>query len=61
MQRAQVQSSMIKSVGWENGTLEVEFSNGKIYTYPATEQEHKEMMAAESIGKHFNQHIKGRS
>ncbi len=62
MERKQVQSSMITSVGHDpqTNTLEVEFKNGKIYTYPATADEHRELMAASSIGQHFNSHFKGR-
>lgn len=33
MQRHYVSSSRISSVGWENNTLEVEFTNGAIYQY----------------------------
>jgi len=62
MERKEVSSSMIKSVGHDaqSNTMEVEFKNGKIYTYPATAEEHRALMESESIGAHFNQHFKGR-
>ncbi|EAG4664070.1 KTSC domain-containing protein [Listeria monocytogenes] len=33
MQRQYVASSRIRSVGWENEILEVEFNNGAVYQY----------------------------
>lgn len=33
MERQLVSSSRIRSVGWENNVLEVEFHNGSIYQY----------------------------
>ena len=62
MERTPVESSMIKSVGHDPNTqtLEVEFKNGKVSTYPATADEHQALLSASSIGQHFNQHIKGR-
>ena len=60
MERKAVSSSMIKSVGWEDGKLEVEFNSGKTYTYPVTEQEYQEFLKASSLGQHLNSHFKGR-
>lgn len=33
MNRRYVEARTIKSIGWENGTLEVEYMNGSIYQY----------------------------
>ncbi len=62
MERTQVQSSMIKSYGHDpqTNTLEVEFKNGKIYTYSCDLKELQALAAASSIGKHFNEHFKGK-
>lgn len=64
MERTPVQSSNIKSVGFEpgeddEGTLEIEFTNGKVYQYknvPA--QVHAELMEAESVGGYFHRSIR---
>ncbi|MGT2802244.1 KTSC domain-containing protein [Streptococcus henryi] len=33
MQRKQVSARMVKSIGWEDGTLEVEYISGLIHQY----------------------------
>jgi len=66
MERDPVTSSNLKSVGWENGTLEVEFHSGDIYRYanvPAAK--HKALLAADkdpkgSVGSHFHRHIRSK-
>lgn len=66
MTRQPVTSSNLKSVGWENNTLEVEFHDGSIYQYanvPASR--HAALMAEDknpkgSVGGHFHRHIKPR-
>lgn len=62
MERVEVTSSQIKSIGYDPNTkiLEVEFiSNNRIYTYhPVTEEAHQELMNAESKGKHFHTHFR---
>lgn len=61
MERKLVGSSNIRAIGWENGTLEVEFSNGKVYSYPdVPEDEYKALTSASSIGSHFHHRIKSR-
>lgn len=56
----EVKSSNIHAIGWKDGMLMVRFKNGTEYHYyDVPEDEHKKLMAAESVGKHFNQHIKG--
>lgn len=63
MTRTPVTSSAIKSVGHdpETLTMEVEFHNGKTYTYKnVPEEAHADFISSMSIGKHFNNHIQGR-
>jgi hypothetical protein len=58
----EVESSNIHSIGWKDGTLSVRFKSGdKVYDYPGfSETDWKAFEGAESIGKHFLAHIKGR-
>jgi hypothetical protein len=59
MDRQSVESSNIKSIGYENGTLEVEFLNGGIFNYEnVPPEEHAALMKAESVGKHLHANIK---
>ena len=61
MDRIQVVSSNIRSVGYEAdiGILEIEFTSGSIYQYfDVPEREYEELMNAASIGKYFNRKIK---
>lgn len=61
MERTAVKSTSIKSVGHDpaTNTLEVEFSSGKVYRYANVPAEkHAELLAAESIGKHFGKSIR---
>ena len=56
-----VASSMINAVGYdpESQTLEVEFSNGRTYTYEGVPQSTFDgMMGAQSVGKFFISNIK---
>ena len=62
MDRTQVNSSNIASIGYDshNHILEVEFHNGSIYHYlnvPASIYD--ELMEANSHGKYLNSMIKG--
>jgi hypothetical protein len=58
-----VKSSQIASVGYDAGsqTLEIKFKSGGRYRYakvpPAV---HADLMKAESIGKHFGAHVRGK-
>lgn len=45
-----VASDNIKSVGWENGTLEIEFVNGQVYQYIDTPANFAEQMVHPSQG-----------
>lgn len=61
MKRDSVKSSNIKDIGYdkEKKLLEVGFNNGTVYQYhPVTEGAYKDLVSAESIGKHFHSHIK---
>jgi hypothetical protein len=61
MIRQPVQSSNIKSVGYDsqNKTLEVEFKSGGIFQYHnVNEDAHKNLLNADSIGSHFHKNIK---
>lgn len=62
MKRTDVQSSNIKSIGFEDGTLEIEFLNGMIYQYFDVPQNVFEelMRATDSHGTYLAQNIKGR-
>lgn len=51
MQRQYVSSSRIRSVGWENNTLEVEFKDGAVYQYHGvTKSEYHAFMNSSSLG-----------
>ncbi len=61
MQRARVNSSSLRSVGYdpERRVLEVEFSNGSLYQYEGVPGEIvRELLAADSLGTYFNQVFK---
>lgn len=56
-----VKSSNISSVKYEpeTKTLEVSFIRGRKYWYgPVTELEYQALLAAESTGKHLNEHFR---
>jgi hypothetical protein len=60
MLRTNVQSSSIKSIGYntEELILEVEFARGAIYSYfQVPENVVKELMSAESIGSYFSKNV----
>lgn len=63
MERDQVDSSMIASIGYEqySGTIEVEFrSSGQIWQYyDVPEFTYNELRASGSLGKAFHATIKG--
>lgn len=61
MERKSVESKVIKSIGYNATTrqLDVEFRSGKVYRYAdVSPEKHAELLAAESIGKHFGIHIR---
>lgn len=57
VKRELMESSMIKSVGWDR-VLIVEFNNGSVYTYPLPREYYEGFLTAESPGKYFIQHVK---
>jgi hypothetical protein len=60
MERKPVSSSTIKSIGYANGEMHIEFSNGRIYSYtgPKVEEHYNALMSASSIGKHFGASVR---
>lgn len=61
MKMVAVESSNIKAIGFENGTLRIAFKSGSVHEHddvPAAE--HSALMTAESHGKRYNSHIKGK-
>ncbi|MEU8224927.1 KTSC domain-containing protein [Kribbella sp. NPDC048915] len=59
MRRHPVNSSSVRSVGWAEGTLEVEYVSGDTYQYfDVPQPEFAALMAAPSIGTYVNRHIK---
>jgi hypothetical protein len=62
MEREYVESSMIKSYGFDSSTsiLEIEFNSGAIWQYfDVPESTYYEMKSAGSCGKFFHANIKG--
>lgn len=60
IERYAIDSSSIKSAGYSDGLLIVEFINGHLYAYAMPHAEFEKFAAAESKGRYFNQTIKGR-
>lgn len=64
IERTPVRSSALRSVGYdqEQRVLEIEFTNGAVYQYFDVPPEvHRGLMAAESHGRYFHQHIRTES
>jgi hypothetical protein len=62
IRRIPVASSALRSVGYdaEQQTLEIEFTNGAVYQYFRVPAEtYRGLMAAESRGRYFHQHVCG--
>jgi hypothetical protein len=62
MERQQITSSYLKSVGYEkeSHTLEIEFISGKVFQYLSFPEElYKNFNEASSKGKFFTQNIRG--
>lgn len=62
MQRIRVESSELASVGYDEAShvLEVEFVAGGTYRYGGVPLEvYDALMAADSLGRYFNAHIRG--
>ena len=57
-----VKSSNVKAVGYHEPTrtLRVQFHNGSVYDYhDVPPNKHKDLMAADSVGRHLHRHIIG--
>lgn len=62
MDRRNIESTMIRSIGYdsETSTLEIEFKNGVVWQYyDFSESSWHEFDGAESHGKFFHANIKG--
>lgn len=65
MQRQEVSSTRIKSIGYQDGTLEIEFhGSGRVYQYtgPKVQEHYNGLVAAhangESVGAYFDRNIR---
>ena len=57
----EVDSSAIRAVGYEGGTLTVEFHSGRIYDHPRVPYSvYDGLMRASSKGAYYNLYIRGR-
>ncbi|SEP28685.1 KTSC domain-containing protein [Halogranum amylolyticum] len=64
MNRDSVSSSLLASVGYDSDeqVLEVELQDGKVYQYiDIPERTYRDLLDADSLGRYFNQHIRGHS
>lgn len=60
MERNPVASSNIRSVGYQDGTLEVEFVTGNVYQYfDVPQQVYQQLLSAPSPGTYFHEMIRG--
>lgn len=61
MERRHVSSSNLRSVGYSNGVLEIEFISGGVYRYSGVpESVYQGLMNAGSKGSYYNKYIKDR-
>jgi len=61
MVRFPVSSSNLRSIGYSDGTLEIEFNSGGIYQYRGVpESAYMSLMSASSKGTYFHNFIKDR-
>jgi len=61
MERDPVSSSLVESVGYDpdEQILEVELENGRVYQYrEVPESTYQSFLAADSLGRFFNRHIR---
>lgn len=59
MYRIPVSSSNIRSIGYESGILEVEFSSGHVYQYfDVPPQVHKAFLNSTAYGEFLNENIR---
>jgi KTSC domain len=63
MDRMPVSSSVLASVGYDHDDLilETELTSGAVYDYfEVPESEYVELMAADSLGRYYNERIRNR-
>ncbi|MFF1902388.1 KTSC domain-containing protein [Kitasatospora sp. NPDC058218] len=63
MERPAVDSSALRSVGYDAAhlALELEFTGGRVYVYAEVPgRVYRELLAAESLGRYFAREIRGR-
>lgn len=60
IERFAVDSSNLKSIGYDGAVCVVEFGNGHLYAYPMPQAEFDRFAAAESKGRYFNQEIRSK-
>ena len=63
MKRQSVESSNLRSVGYDEYllVLEIEYNSGTVYRYYGVPSEvHDEIINAESVGKYFNANVKSK-
>lgn len=59
MRRRPVDSTSVRTVGWEDGVLEVEFASGSVYQYfLVPRRKFTALLKAPSIGGYVNRQIK---
>ncbi len=59
MRRKPVDSSSVLSIGWKDGTLEVEFVSGDVYQYfDVSEFTYAALVRSDSVGRFINTRIK---
>jgi hypothetical protein len=53
-------SSQIRGIGFDGGALYLMFNGSKVYRYtgPKVEQHYNDLLAAESMGRHFGAHVR---
>lgn len=60
IERFKIDSGTIREIGYENSTCVICFHTGALFAYPMTGSEFAEFARAESKGRYFNQHIRGK-
>lgn len=60
MEKREVTSSNISAVGYDAGHIHVWFKSGGQHRYPGSQSKFEALAGAESVGKHFHAHIRGK-
>ena len=55
-----VTSSNIRSIGFDNDVMHVEFASGRVYAYtgPKVKEHYEALMTVPSVGTYFAKHVK---